>query len=248
MVKHLLLLGDLGSGVNLIKNILFTDDDFLCPFNKKILDSIYDNHNANELSKTWLEFEYKTRTWQNYFGFDLSDSVVDNLEYKIQKINKPTIFINHSCFHNEVDRQKIVLNKNNFRIIGCLPFSTVGIEWQVRAYVEKKGIKTLHNFSFPDNVDESKQEYIKTHGEESYYKFNILNFFEAVEKNNKIIKNFCKENNFELFDTDNLYKGNFQELNKFGNIDIAKSKVMFDKWINLHWDYSTTSNWQYTQL
>lgn len=246
MVKHFLLLGDLGSGVNLIKNILFTDDALLCPFNKKLVDKVYDNHNPADLSKTWLQSEYKTRNWHSYFGFDLSDHFSDGVIDLLAKIQQPTIFINHSCFHNESDRRWLLKHKEKFKVIGCLPLSKIGIEWQVRAYIAKKGISNLHNFSFFDNVEQSRLNYIATYGEEAYYKFNVLNFFEAVEQNNKVVQEFCTQHNFEILDTDNLYKGSFIELSSFGSIDIIKSKEIFNRWFKLHWDYNETKNWKYS--
>ena len=244
MVKSILLLGDLGSGVNLIKNILFTDEKYKAPFNKKILDSIYLNHDKNQLHKTWLEEEYATRNWKNYFGFDLSDEIPVNLNQCLNQLKSKTIFVNHSCFFSESDRRTIS-TAENLRIIACIPKSEAGLQWQVRAYIEKKGIENLHNFSFEENIEKEKQQYIDTFGKENYYKLNILNFYEAVKNNRDSVKNFCLKNNFDILNTEELYKGNYDCLKNITSIDDTQAKTIFSRWLKLHWDYKDTENYEY---
>lgn len=247
MVKSILLLGDLGSGVNLIKNILFTDPNYLAPFDKNLLDKIYLNHDAKRLHKTWLEEELKTRRWVDYFGFDLSDKIPANLSQHFDELKSKTIFVNHSCFFSKSDR-RIISSVRNLRIIACIPESDVGLQWQVRAYVEKKGVKNLHNFSFPENIEKEKQQYIDTFGIENYYKFNILNFYEAVKNNRDTIKNFCLKNNYDIFNTEELYKGNYDYLKNITLIDDTQSETIFSRWLKLHWDFKDTNNWEYAYL
>lgn len=244
MVRSILLLGDLGSGVNLIKNILLTDEKYKAPFNKKIFDSLYLNHDKNQLHKTWLEEEYKTRRWKHYFGFDPSNGVPENFNELVNTLNCSTIFVNHSCFFSEKDRE-LLSKAENVDIIACIPVSDLGIQWQVRAYVEKKGIRSLHNFSFAENIEVEKKNYIKNFGLETYLKFNVLNFYEAVKYNRDIIKNFCFTNKFKIFNTEELYQGNFQNLKKFSNLDYKTSSHLFEKWEKLHWSVDKTYDWQY---
>ena len=158
-MKHLLLIGDLGVGTNFVKNICFTDLSFSAPFDLNYLSTIYKT-SEKDLSKFWLGREYNTRNWKHAWGVDLSDNITNDAVEKLKIIPK-TIFVNHSSFYNNDDQKNKLLNLINVStVILLIPETMQGFNWQMRAYISKKGVHNMHNFSFPTDIEHSKKIFI----------------------------------------------------------------------------------------
>lgn len=232
MNKHLLLIGDLGSGVNLVKNLCLLDKSFDCPWQDRY--NFFLSTYKNSTLKNWLSYEHQTRFWKSRYGFDLSNT----LDYRdLTRINR-TVFINHSAFwqQNQLD-----MFEHSCNMVLLAPMSDQGLRWQIRAYVEKKGIDKLHNFSF-ENEGLEKPAYINKHGLENYYKFNVLNMYEIIKKRrDQLAKKLT------VFDMSNVYKGHNDIVQYFNNCGLSIPPQLADnlykEWYSKHWDYNTTDQW-----
>jgi hypothetical protein len=179
----IIVLGDLGSGVNFVKNVILLSPKVDFPF-------LINNTRLNFLTKTaypsllqqfptqWLNQEYLLRSWEKHYDIDISDSFGDVNTAKVRTITqtKKIVFICH--WPHVADQLKSMYPGIN---IVSLYASTPGeVEWQVSMYIEKLGIEKLHNFSFTENAEQQKQEYISSHGNQAYQKFNALNSYEIM--------------------------------------------------------------------
>ena len=118
MQDSLILLGDVGVGTNLVKNLFLLDDRFSSPFNYKLVDTLYTGSFDN-----WIDKEFTTRI------HIIADSVdVDVLE--------PNLYVNHSAFHTASDFEKL---KKLGHCVALIPKTEMAFDWQVRAYIEKAG-------------------------------------------------------------------------------------------------------------
>lgn len=172
-----IVVGDLGSGVNLVKNILLTSPDVDWPYLESdrfnfLVKTSYPESLKSDMSQ-WVILESKVRLWGQLYGADIAD------EY--QDINTSTIiarsqthrlvFISHWC------NIALELKKQypGIKIISLYPENFSELLWQVKTYIDKRGIDKIGNFSFADNIEQSKKNYIEQHGIDTYYKFNISN-------------------------------------------------------------------------
>lgn len=249
-MKHLLLVGDLGVGTNFVKNICFTDLSYESPFKLDYLNTIYKSSNE-DLSKFWLTREYNTRGWQDKWNIDLSDNIADDAIEQLKLIPK-TIFVNHSSFNNMLHRNKLLDISKELKTILLIPETLQGFNWQMRAYISKKGLTKMHNFSFPTDVEKNKKIFIEQYGLESYTKFNLCNMYEICQRNWHSAKEFFELNNMPILYTDDLYKNKFEDfLSKLLaiediNLNIDNSKKMYKEWLAFHWPYEETDNWDYS--
>lgn len=118
MQSSLILLGDLGAGTNLVKNIFLLDPRYTSPFDYSRVATLY-----NGTLDNWLELERTTRI--NL----IADTVeVDSLQ--------PNLYVNHSAFHNTLDFEKL---QKLGHCVALLPKTRFAFDWQVRAYIEKAG-------------------------------------------------------------------------------------------------------------
>lgn len=237
MPKHLLLIGDLGSGVNLVKNLCFLDTAFDCPWSNRY--STFKNGYKNSQLENWYAFEHKTRFWHSRYGFDLSNSL--KFHSKIAEIPR-TVIINHSLFW---EYENLDLYKSYCDVVFLAPLSDQGLRWQIRAFVEKNKIENLHNFSFADPCRE-KTAYIQQHGLEQYYHFNLLNMYEIFKQRRDELADKIEH----TFDMTPLYQGRNQItefLNSTFDLDIPADQAqhIYQLWHQLHWDYEQTDNWKW---
>ena len=118
MQDSLILLGDLGAGTNLVKNLFLLDNRYTCPFDYNLVNTLYDG-----TFNSWIEKERTTRI--NI----VADSVnIDSLE--------SNLYANLSAFHNTKDLKKL---QTLGQCVAVLPKSRMAFDWQVRAYIEKAG-------------------------------------------------------------------------------------------------------------
>ena len=216
--KNLILVGDLGVGTNLVKNIFFLDPKFTSPFDLGIIDIIYRSGNLDN----WISKEYSTRTWPR--EYDIADTVPNNL--KLPE-SPATIYINHSCFYFPNDFS--ILAKQHADIVVLIPESDYAFEWQIRAYLEKVG--NIHNFG-----GETPEMNIVNMREIMYNRKNMIKDL-CVQKNIPILyTDSLYKGEFDKF---------FNDSKKYVTIDYSKAKNIYTAWHNCHWDYSTTLDWNY---
>ena len=180
----IIVVGDLGAGANLIKNTLFLspDVDFPMPVDERlnyIKNNIYPSLLKNNLSE-WITYEYKLRTWQQWYNVDVSDyfSDISTAKVIVKSQNYKIVFITHwpdiaNKLKTKYPGIKLVITSSN---------NKEQLQWQVDTYISKIGIDNLQNFSFPTDIEKNKQQYIDQHGIDAYHKFNILNMTEILER------------------------------------------------------------------
>jgi hypothetical protein len=179
----IVVLGDLGAGINFVKNVLLLSPEVDFPFTLAgaKLDFIKRTAYPSELSKRpnqWLENEYKLRYWKKIYGVDIADEFDDLNTPEIAKVTqtKKIIFICH--WPNIVNKLKQIYP--GLKIVSLYANHEEEVSWQVSMYIEKLGIEKMHNFSFSDNIEQQRTNYINKHGEQAYQKFNALNMYEIM--------------------------------------------------------------------
>lgn len=238
MSKHLLLIGDLGAGANLVKNLCLLDRSFNSPWKNpySTFKSLYSSTNF----KNWLRQEQKTRFWNSQLGFDISD---DLGIHDLSTVDK-TVFINHSAFWQT---EKLQHYKDTCDILLVAPLTDQGLRWQIRAYVEKKGIDKLHNFSFQHPETEAP-EYISKFGINEYYKFNVQNMFEICTRR----RDELVASGMDVLDMSFAYAGTNNIVDYINstyktNIPVDQAHEIFELWHNLHWNFEDTDNWEWNE-
>ena len=135
----MIVCADLGVAGNLVRNICLMSPDVDWPFENNKLDGLikqYPEYLSHEKFR-WLDVEYQNRFWQKEYGVDISNSVPENFLEYYQKY-KNVVWLNHSVFYNDNDLLKLLKLENPL----FLYTDTVqGLEWQVRAYSEKKTVE-----------------------------------------------------------------------------------------------------------
>jgi hypothetical protein len=215
--KHLILIGDLGVGTNLIKNIFFLDSRYTPPFNYNIINTLYDSKNF----ENWIRKEYTTRRWREN---DISDFVPKNLSLHAET---PTIYINHSAFHTPSDLDIIL--QQPVQVIVLLPELDLSFDWQIRAYIEKVG--NVHDFG-----GETSEMNLVNMYEIMYKRKNEMNKLCAKKEIPILHTDSLYQGNFKKF---------FADSSSYVNIDYEKAETIYNKWLQCHWDYSQTRQWYF---
>jgi len=241
MVKDIIVIADLGAAGNLVRNLLLLSNQTDWPLLSDRLGTILQQYRpADDLSQ-WLDTEHRLRYWDKFYGVDLSDNI--NLLAFQQRNTKssPVVYINHSALY-QIDVFRLI--KQQALTIYVAPTTEFGLRWQVRSYCEKKTAEKLHNFTFETDIDAQREHYCLTHGADSYYKLNVLNFKEIIKHRQQefgipdISLELLLTGNANVV-TDTLYKC-------LGiKIDVEFAQQVLDKWRQCHWPIAETNNWKY---
>jgi hypothetical protein len=247
---NFLVAGDIGAAANLVRNIMLLSDDVDWPLTTPRLDTIlkqYPEHlTTNKLE--WIFIEVRLRFFNSYYGIDPShDLNWNNYEKFIKPTTKPAIFITHS-FVWELDN--FFTFAEHLPSIIVMPTTDLGLEWQVRAYCEKKGVDIMHNFTFPDNIEEQKAQYISEHGLEAWHTENISNMKMIIrDRRDHILKTVDPTTVLPL---EWLISGMddirvVDTLRKRFNIsiDFGQASQVLNTWRSRHWPLSETYDWKY---
>jgi hypothetical protein len=184
----ILIVGDLGSGINLVKNVISLDPNVDWPHRSGsstldrfnfIKQTAYPLSLKNNLSN-WLTHEYKLRSWTHKYKVDISDNYADIATPLVTTLSQDCtiVFMTHWC---EIANQ-LLAQYPDIRIISVCADTQQELIWQIKTYIDKIGIDKLQNFSFVDNIETQKQIYIKSHGLDSYHRFNVLNMYEILKE------------------------------------------------------------------
>ena len=243
------MVGVLGAGANIVKNLLLLGN-FHWPLQSNKYQTLLNQYPNNLQLQDWLSKEYFLRYWNKYYNIDLSDHL-DYVAYEknCKSVDLPIVFINHSAFYQESEFEKF---SQNLDVLFVTPVSLFGLEWQIRAYVAKKTIELLHDFSFPDNKEASKKNFVEQHGLEAYYRFNVQNMKEIVDQRQKdFIKRMTPS---QIFPLENLLTQSGDKLCDYfnlrfnQNIDSHNFETVLSHWRSLHWPLDQTANWEYHDL
>lgn len=179
----ILTVGDLGAGTNLVKNVLLLSNDIDFPVSVKnryqyILDTVYPDKIKNNMS-TWISYEYRLRNWKEWYGVDIADNFADiSNNITIERSQKSKlVFLTHTPKIATTLKQKYP----SINIVYLYPESDFALKWQIKTYIDKLGIENLFNFSFSDDFENKKTQYIQKHGLDNYYAFNVLNMYEILK-------------------------------------------------------------------
>jgi len=246
---NFLVCGDIGAASNLVKNIILLSNDVYWPFAEPRLEKILKQYPERLKSnkQEWIFLESKIGNYKEYYGIDLSHELDwEQYEKNVRPADKPIVFINHS-FVYDLDNFYSFLRKMPSLIV--MPITDFGLEWQIRAYCEKKGVEIMHNFTFETDIEEQKTNFIKTYGLGAWCKENIKNLKCIVEnRRNHIVKNIDQNHIIPL---EWLIEGNdtsvVGKLQNYFDVHIDKKEAfnVLQTWRGLHWPLNDTLNWEY---
>ena len=240
----IVVVGDLGSGVNLVKNILLLSEEVDFPnctknrldYIKNLVYPISLKDNLNQ----WIKHEYKLRFWQKYYDVDIADQYADIATEKLIKISQTSkvIFITHWVDIANRLKQKYP----GVQLISVYPKNNQELQWQIATYIDKIGIENLHDFTFSNNATEQKNNYIDKFGKNSYHQLNVLNMFEIMKDR---IESFEKLPAYQItvgeLQTHEWILGISNFLNL--KLDSGQAKELVNTWKHLHSPYSTINPW-----
>lgn len=249
MVKNVLIVGDLGAGTNIIRNLLLLGN-YSWPLQTEKFEKILLQYPDNIELKDWLQQEYILRFWSKHYGVDLSDTLdYDRYCNQFVKLALPVIFINHSAFYQQQEFDEFV---KEFDVLFVAPTTELGLEWQIRSYCEKKTVELLHDFSFDNDRESQIQQFKKSNGEEAYYNLNIANMKEIIsQRQTDFGKQLPLSDQISLESL--LYDSPDAIVNTLNvkfhqNLPMDKVSLLLSKWRNLHWPIEQTTNWKYHHL
>jgi hypothetical protein len=246
---NFLVAGDIGAAANLVRNVMLLSEDVDWPLVQPRLETILNQYPTTlALDKSeWIFIEVQLRFFFAYYKIDLSHELDwNNYEKNVVTTDNPVVFINHS-FVWELDNF-FTFAKHMPSII-VMPTTDLGLEWQVRAYCEKKGVEIMHNFTFPDRIEEQKAEYISKHGLEAWYKENIANMKMVIkDRRDHIVKTVDPKMILPLEwligDNNHMTVDRIRE--RFNiSIDLDQASQVLNTWRSLHWPLEQTLDWKY---
>lgn len=254
---------DLGATNNFVKNLMLLSPDV------HMMNNVSDYNRFNYFEKeiypeylktkltSWFNHEYKLRKYRTEYGFDFTEDL-----YRGQPMDE----ILNDRAKNILQDKKIIFTVHDFEIIKKIktthptmkilyicPNTVIGTMWQIRAYSEKRGYETLHNFMFNENVEENKKEYILKFGLDAYIKENLINMTEIIDSRQQQWKQWALSNDVELVDLEDVLLNNIQYIRHISkqfelNINVDQATSLFTLWQNLHWPFKDTLDWHYKFL
>jgi hypothetical protein len=239
----IVVVGDLGSGINFVKNtiLLSPEVDFPNVSGSRlstICNLVYPSALKHQKDH-WVNYEYRLRFWKKYYGVDIVDLYQDiNTPQVISATqNSRVVFISH---WPEI-ALKLKKIYPDIKIVSLYAHEDTEIHWQIKTYIEKVGISRLQNFTFLNDIEQQKNNYINTHGVNEYYRLNVSNMFEIFKE---------RAIHYQTLPGFNLSIARLQH-NDWAtdlarwlgiNIDSAQTTTLFETWNNLHNHY-LQNNW-----
>lgn len=236
MVKDIIVVGDLGAGANVVKNLLLLGERHW-PLSTDKYKTIKQQYTSELDLSNWIAQEYRLRFWQKFYGLDISDKI-DIMKFASRpKFNQPVVYINHSAFYDpEFD-----CAAEDCEIYYVRPVSQFGLEWQIRAYYEKKAFDNMHDFTFSDQTQ--RDIYLQTHDHETYQSANATNMKHIV--NDRQAKFAQRKDIHTLIELEDLIINNYQKLSRLLEIEQDRCRQILSDWNRLHWPLQETCNWKY---
>lgn len=249
MVKDILIIGDLGAGSNLIKNMLLLGD-FYWPYSSDKFQRLKKQYSAELDFASWITQECTLRFWRDKLGIDLSDDLDIKTYCNLGvRASLPNVFINHSAFWQQEEFQQA---RDLFDVLYVAPISDWALEWQIRAYCEKKTVPMLHDFCFENDRQRQIEEFKAANGAEKYYELNITNMKSIVGTRQKQFLDLIRPDDFLSLDrllTDDVDSVVSWLNHRFNqSISIDQGSELLTLWRNKHWPVHLTSDWPYHYL
>lgn len=245
----LLIVADLGAAGNLVKNMIVQSPQVDFPYQDRLGTVLKQYPDTLRQDKsTWLNFEYRLRNWEQSYGIDLSENL-DWEEYQLvrQCHEKSAVFLNHSAFYQIPEFLEFYQNLLTILVLGTDDWQ---LKWQVRAYVEKKGVENLHDFTFEIDRDRQIKEFIDRHGRDEYHRVNIANMFEIMKQRSLEIAKYVDTSKVLPLQW-LIIPENDQRLvehleNSFEiKLPLHDVKLILDAWRKLHWHPQHTLDWKW---
>jgi hypothetical protein len=131
-----------------------------------------------------------------------------------------------------------------------MPTTDLGLEWQIRAYCEKKGVDIMHNFTFPDRIEEQKAAYIDQHGAEAWHRENIANMKTIIRDRRDHVLNTVDPTMILPLEWALTGQDDCQIVDRLRkqfeiDIDFDQAARVLHTWRSRHWALADTYNWKY---
>jgi hypothetical protein len=233
LVTDIIIVGDLGAASNLIKNLLLLGNAHW-PLNDDRFTMVFNQYAGEKSLSGWIEQEYVLRFWERYYGVDISDNLDIEKFDRRTRHDQPVIYINHSAFYQE----GFDWFSDQCKIIYVRPSSSFALEWQIRAYHEKKSYKDMHDFSFVDKTEQIR--YVNEHGINQFTKLNIRNMKEIMWERQRRFH----ENRIDVvIELEDLILNNYPLISKILDIDLSQCQTVLTQWCKRHWPVQNTFDW-----
>ena len=250
MNNIILAVGDSGSAVNFIRNLITLSDNVHWPHKQLprldfIVDTVYPSSLKDNL-QAWLGQEYKLRNWEEVYGIDVSHEPTSSIltpEVEKYLTTQHVVFMVHWVHY-----AKKILESTPATIVTISPNTDFGLRWQIRAFVEKCGIDFVPNYTFNGNVEAQRNMFIETQGLDCYRRANTLNMYEIIRSRVDTYSQLGLSHGLALTLEDLFEETTFVELvNKLNthcniNIDINQAFAMRHAWWSLHWPLDNTQD------
>ena len=254
---------DLGSAKNFVKNLILLSPNVHMMHNVKHEDKmhyfknqIYPDYLKDKLN-SWFAHEYKLRQYKTEYGYDFTEESYDgklfdiilNDQAKHILQDKKIVF----TIHDFESIKKIKKTYTDAQIFYVCPEGKQATLWQIRAYCEKKGYKSAHNFTFEKNIEENKKTFIEKYGIDEYVKTNLINMTEVIDSRQQEWKQWALQNNVTVIDLEDVLLNKTQYIDQINaqakiNINLNQAKELYTMWQKLHWPYEETIEWAYSFL
>lgn len=259
----IVLWADLGAAKNFVKNTLLLDPIVDMPIMSELPTAAdrlaWLQHNIYtpgfDISK-WLDHEYLLRNYQFFYGFDFTitpytgqdfDSILNDHAKQLLENHRKIVFTVH-----DIESVQYLVDKG-VHVTMIAPQTDFGVQWQIRAYCEKLGAEKMHNFTFPDSVEQQKQQYIQLHGQDEWVRLNLTNMRCMLTDRSKEWQQWAKEKNIPILSLEQVLDPTadwLDQINKMFDINVQyeEFKSLYKSWINLHWPIDQTLNWKHSYI
>lgn len=246
---NFLVAGDIGAASNLVRNVALLSDDVDWPLTTPRLETVLNQYPATlaQDKAEWIYIEVKLRFFERYYGVDPShDLNWNNYKQQVKPTSKPAVFVNHSFVW---ELENFFTFAKHMPSIIVMPLTDLGLEWQIRAYCEKKGVEIMHNFTFPDRIEEQKANYIREHGVDAWHQENIANMKMIIkDRRDHIVNTVDPEMILPLeWLTNGADPLTVERIQKRFDIDInfEQASQVLNTWRSRHWPVEQTYDWKY---
>ena len=135
------------------------------------------------------------------------------------------------------------------QVLAIAPTTMFGLNWQIRAYTMKYGADRMFNFTFEDTA--CVDQFIQTHGQDTWVKVNLVNFYDKVRERRRILRRSgLPIMPMEWIIFEQHWDTLFDFLDSFFAIHIPRPQAheIMQQWSSLHWPVGSTDDWEYRNI